>query len=163
MPMFREVENKGIPCHLFGYILDAEENSGFFDNQDIYFSALGDGIAELEIPVAPMHYNSMEIVHGGVLAGLLDSAMGMALLTKNKAGVTTSMNIHYLKSAKKGDVLRAKADVVRNGRTVVYCEAKIFNQWEEVLAIGQGAFLVQVDDFVQGYAAKLRAQDVQEQ
>ena len=46
---------------------------------------------------------------------------------------------------------------------MVFCEAKIFNQWEEVLAIGQGAFLVQVDDFVQVYAAKLRAQDVQEQ
>ena len=29
MPMFREVENRGIPCHLFGYILDAEESSGF--------------------------------------------------------------------------------------------------------------------------------------
>ena len=111
MPMFREVENRGIPCHLFGYILDAEESSGFFENQDIYFSALGDGAAELEIPVAPMHYNSMEIVHGGVFAGLLDSAMGMALLTKNKAGVTTSMSIHYLKSAKRGDVLRARATV----------------------------------------------------
>ncbi len=140
MPMFREVENRGIPCHLFGYILDAEESSGFFENQDIYFSALGDGAAELEIPVAPMHYNSMEIVHGGVFAGLLDSAMGMALLTKNKAGVTTSMSIHYLKSAKTGDVLRARATVVRNGRTMVYCEAKIFNQREELLATGQGAF-----------------------
>lgn len=162
MPMFREVENRGIPCHLFGYILDAEESSGFFENQDIYFSALGDGAAELEIPVAPMHYNSMEIVHGGVFAGLLDSAMGMALLTKNKAGVTTSMSIHYLKSAKKGDVLRARATVVRNGRTMVYCEAKIFNQREELLATGQGAFLVQVDDFVRTYAAKLKKQNAQE-
>ena len=58
MTMFREVENKGLPCHLFGYILDAEEQNGFYDSLDIYFSALGDGVAEMEIPVAPMHYNS---------------------------------------------------------------------------------------------------------
>ena len=46
MTMFREVENKGLPCHLFGYILDAEEQNGFYDSLDIYFSALGDGTAE---------------------------------------------------------------------------------------------------------------------
>ncbi len=161
MPMFREVENKGIPCHLFGYILDAEENSGYFENQDVYFSALGDGTAELEIPVAPIHYNSAALVHGGVLAGLLDASMGMAMLTKNKAGVTTSLSINYLKSAKKGDVLRAQAAVTRDGRTMVYCEARIYNQREELLATGQGAFLVQVGDFVQHYAAKLREQGLQ--
>ena len=124
MTMFREVENKGLPCHLFGYILDAEENSGFFETMDIYFSALGDGTSELEIPVTPMHYNSAGMVHGGVYAGLLDSAMGMAMLTKNKIGVTTSLNIQYLKGAGKGDVLKVEATVTHNGRKMLYCEAK---------------------------------------
>ena len=156
MTMFREVENKGLPCHLFGYILDAEEQNGFYDSLDIYFSALGDGTAEMEIPVAPMHYNSAGIVHGGVFAGLLDSTMGMAMLTKNKAGVTTSLNVNYLKGATKGDVLRAEATVTHDGRKMLYCEGKIYNQRGDLLATGQGAFLVQVEDFVQMYAAKLR-------
>lgn len=156
MTMFREVENKGLPCHLFGYILDAEEQNGFYDSLDIYFSALGDGTAEMEIPVAPMHYNSAGIVHGGVFAGLLDSTMGMAMLTKNKAGVTTSLNVNYLKGAAKGDVLRAEATVTHDGRKMIYCEGKIYNQRGDLLAAGQGAFLVQVEDFVQMYAAKLR-------
>lgn len=156
MTMFREVENKGLPCHLFGYILDAEEQNGFYDSLDIYFSALGDGVAEMEIPVAPMHYNSANIVHGGVFAGLLDSAMGMAVLTKNKAGVTTSLDVNYLKSAGKGDVLRAEATVTHNGRTMVYCQGKIYNQKGDLLATGQATFLVQIEDFVQYYADKLR-------
>ena len=156
MTMFREVENKGLPCQLFGYILDAEEQNGFYDSLDIYFSALGDGTAEMEIPVAPMHYNSAGIVHGGVFAGLLDSTMGMAMLTKNKAGVTTSLNVNYLKGAAKGDVLRAEATVTHDGRKMLYCEGKIYNQRGDLLATGQGAFLVQVEDFVQMYAAKLR-------
>ena len=156
MTMFREVENKNLPCHLFGYILDAEENNAFFDTMDIYFAALGDGTAELEVPVSKMHYNTAGVVHGGVFAGLLDSTMGMAMLTKNKAGVTTSLNVNYLKGAAKGDVLRAEATVTHDGRKMLYCEGKIYNQRGDLLATGQGAFLVQVEDFVQMYAAKLR-------
>lgn len=156
MSMFREVENRDLPCHLFGYIIDAEENTPFLDTMDIYFAALGDGTAELEVPVSKMHYNSAGIVHGGVFAGLMDAAMGMAMLTKNKAGVTTSLNTNYLKAAGKGDVLKAEAKVVKDGKRMIYCTCTVSNQREELLATGQAAFLVQIDDFVQWYAAKLR-------
>lgn len=159
MSMFREVENRDLPCHLFGYILDAEENTPFLDTMDIYFVALGDGSAEMEVPVSPMHYNSAGIVHGGVYAGLMDATMGMAVLTKNKAGVTTSLNVHYLKSAGKGDVLKAKANVVKDGNRMVYCTCTVSNQREELLATGQTAFLIQVEDFVTWYAAKLREKE----
>ncbi len=161
MSMFREVENRDLPCHLFGYILDAEENNGFYDTMDIYFAALGDGTAEMEIPVSKMHYNSAGIVHGGVFAGLMDAAMGMAMLTKNKAGVTTSLNTNYLKSAGKGDVLRTEAKVVKDGKRMVYCTCNVLNQRDELLATGQAVFLVQVEDFVQWYVAKLRENGVQ--
>ena len=156
MSMFREVENRDLPCHLFGYIIDAEENTPFLDTMDIYFAALGDGTAELEIPVSKMHYNSEGIVHGGVYAGLMDAAMGMAMLTKNKAGVTTSLNVNYLKSAGKGDVLKAEAKVTKDGKRMLYCSCEVKNQREELLATGQAVFMIQVDDFVQWYAAKLR-------
>ena len=156
MSMFREVENKDLPCHLFGYILDFEEHNEFYDTADIYISALGDGYAELEIPISKMHYNSGGIVHGGVFAGLVDATMGEALLTKNKTGVTTSLNINYLKSAGKGDVLKAQANVVKDGKRMVYCTCTVSNQREEVLATAQAAFMVVEPDFVQWYAAKLR-------
>lgn len=156
MTMFREVENKDLPCHLFGYILDAEENNAFFDTMDIYFAALGDGSAELEVPVSKMHYNTGGVVHGGVFAGLMDAAMGMAVLTKNKTGVITSMSTNYLKSAGKGDVLKAEAAVSLDGEIVCHCTCQIKNQRDELLATGQGTFQIQIADFVQYYAAKLR-------
>lgn len=161
MSMFREVENRDLPCHLFGYILDAEESTPFLDTMDIYFAALGDGTAELEIPVSQMHYNSAGIVHGGVYAGLMDATMGMAMLTKNKAGVTTSLNTNYLKAAGKGDVLIARAKVEKDGKRMLYCTCTISNQRDEVLATGQAVFMVQVEDFVQWYAAKLKENGVQ--
>ena len=156
MTMFREVENKDLPCHLFGYIIDFEEHNSFYDTTDIYIAALGDGVAELEIPISKMHYNSGGIVHGGVFAGLVDAAMGDALLTKNKTGVTTSLNINYIKSAGKGDVLKAEAKVIKDGKRMVYCTCNVSNQREELLATAQAAFMVIESDFVQWYATKLR-------
>ena len=156
MTMFREVENKDLPCHLFGYIMDAEENNAFFDTMDIYFTALGDGSAELEVPVSKMHYNTAEVVHSGVFAGLMDATMGMAVLTKNKVASATSMSTSYLKPASKGDVLKAEAKVSLEGDLVCHCTCQIKNQREELLATGQGTFQVQIADFVQYYAAKLR-------
>ena len=86
----------------------------------------------------------------------MDAAMGEALLTKNKTGVTTSINVNYLKSAGKGDVLKAEAKVVKDGSRMVFCTCTISNQREDVLATGQAAFMVVENDFVQWYAAKLR-------
>lgn len=156
MTMFREVENKDLPCHLFGYIMDAEENNAFFDTMDIYFAALGDGNAELEVPVSKMHYNTAEVVHSGVFAGLMDAAMGMAVLTKNKVASAVSMSTSYLKQASKGDVLKAEAVVILEGEQLCHCTCQIKNQRDELLATGQGTFQVQIADFVQYYAAKLR-------
>lgn len=156
MTMFREVENKDLPCHLFGYIMDAEENNAFFDTMDIYFAALGDGTAELEVPVSKMHYNTAEVVHSGVLAGLMDATMGMALMTKNKVASIMSMSTSYLKAAGKGDVMKAEAIVTLESDVVCHCTCQIKNQRDELLATGQGTFQVQIADFVQYYAAKLR-------
>ena len=156
MTMFREVENKDLPCLLFGYIMDAEETNALFDTMDIYYAALGEGNAELEVPVSKMHYNTLETVHSGVFAGLMDAAMGMAVLTKNKVATAISVNTSYLKPASKGDVLKAKATVTLDEDTVCHCTCQIKNQREELLATGQGTFRVQISDFVQYYAAKLR-------
>ena len=156
MTMFREVENRDLPCHLFGYILDAEEQNPFFDSLDIYFAALGDGAAELEIPVAKMHYNFLGVVHGGVFAGLMDAAMGMAVMTKNQIGNICSMQMNYLKQAGKGDVLKAEATVTQTDEAHCFCTCTIQNQRNDVLATGQGVFQIQIADFVQYYAAKLR-------
>lgn len=156
MTMFREVENKDLPCHLFGYILDAEEQNPFFDTLDIYFAGLGDGVAELEVPVSQMHYNSLGVVHGGVFAGLMDAAMGMAVMTKNQIGSIASMQIQYIKSAGRGDVLKAEATVTQTDSTQCVCACTIQNQRNDVLATGQGVFQIQITDFVQYYAAKLR-------
>ena len=156
MELFREVENKGIPCHLFGYILDAEEKTNFYDRMDLYLSALGDGIAEVEIPVSSMHYRSETIVQDGVFSALCSAAMETAVRTKNQLGRLLSLQIQYLQTAEKGDVLRAEATVLGQKEEIVFCAVKLYNQREQLLATGQGTYQIQESDFVQYYAARLK-------
>lgn len=156
--MFREPENKGIDFKLFGYMMDMEEKHAFHNFADIYVSALGEGLAEAEVPVSNDHLNMYDYVHGGVFAALADGTMGLAVTTLNKAAVTSTISMNYLQKAAKGDVLRAVGNVIRNGKKLVYTECKIYNQREELLATAQGSFYVVADNFVEHYIEKLRAE-----
>lgn len=138
--LFREIENKGVDCRLMGYLLESEESNGVHNLLDMYFVSIGEGVVEMEIPVAPIHLNVTNKVHGGVMATLLDSVMGMAIKSCNKVAVTTNLNTSYLKSAGKGDVLKASGVVLRNGNKMLFCEAKVHNQHGDLLAIGTGNF-----------------------
>ena len=155
--LFREIENKGIDCRLFGYLIDSEEDNGCHNLIDIYFGAIGEGTVEMEIPVSKDHLNALNSVHGGIIATLIDSAMGMAMKSHNKVGVTTSLNVNYLKGAGRGDVLKAFGKVTRNGNKVVFCEARIENQRGDLLATRQGSFFV-LGEFMGPYIEQLKAQ-----
>ena len=156
--MFREPENKGIDFKLFGYMMDMEEKHPFHNFADIYVSALGEGLAEAEVPVSNDHLNMHGSVHGGVYAALADGTMGLACTTLNKATVTTTVSMNYLQKASKGDVLRAVATVDRAGKKMIYTECRIYNQAEELLATAQGTFYVVHDNFTEQYIEKLRAE-----
>lgn len=148
--LFREVENKGIDCRLFGYLLESEETNGCHDLIDLYFVSVGEGVVELEIPISKRHLNVQGTVHGGIIANLIDSAMGMAIKSLDKVGATTGLSVNFLKSAGRGDVLKAVGTVTKNGKNVIFGEAKVYNQKGDLLAQGQGSFYC-VGDFLKKY------------
>src|ERR1041385_8404847 len=77
---------------------------------------VSEGYAVLTIEPHERYYNGLGIVHGGVAATLLDSAMGCAINTMASAGrvfTTLEMNINYIRPMKRetGEV-RCEASVV---------------------------------------------------
>jgi len=61
------------------------------------------GEAFFEVTPAEYHYNPIGMVHGGLLATMMDSAMGCAIQTTLKAGTgysTVDLQVTYVKSAK---------------------------------------------------------------
>ena len=67
------------------------------------------------------------VVHGGMVATLLDTAMGGACWTTMGEGehfLTGDLRVEFFRSAKPG-LLRAEGKVVHRSRRVVFCAAEL--------------------------------------
>jgi uncharacterized protein (TIGR00369 family) len=78
---------------------------------------------------AEYHYNPIGVVHGGLAATLLDSAMGCAVQTTLPAGqayTTLEVKVNFARPMTRdtGRVL-AEATVVHRGRTVATAEGRL--------------------------------------
>ena len=90
------------------------------------------------------HLNLQGLVHGGVLATLLDTAMGLAIrsaLDPSRRHVTIEMGVHYLRPAHPGR-LRARGRVARIGREIAFADAEVIDAQDRVLARATGTFSV---------------------
>jgi uncharacterized protein (TIGR00369 family) len=102
------------------------------------------GESELRLDLEKHHLNPGGIVHGGVLATLLDASIGLAL--RSKIGMTTDhvtieLDVHYLSPARTGALI-GRGRAVRVGGRVSYGEADVFGDDGKLLAKGTATFLV---------------------
>lgn len=102
------------------------------------FQPEGDGV-EARTSVAKEYAGYREFVHGGVVATLLDEAMGWALLhATGNYGVTRNLNVTYRRPLTIDRPIVVRATIVEtNGRTVRLA-ASIADQRGRVLASAEG-------------------------
>ena len=106
--------------------------------------ALGDGTSEIRLDLQPHHFNPGGIVHGGVLATLLDGCIGLALRTKlgmNADHVTTNLNVQYISAARTGALI-GRGRAVRVGDRVSHGDAELTSEGGRLIARGSATFLV---------------------
>ena len=88
----------------------------------------------------PQHANALGIVHGGMLAAFLDSAMGTAVWhTLKRRAVTLRLSLDYLGPGRLGDWLQAEGEVVGHDEHVAQVRGRLYGPRHDVLA-GLGAF-----------------------
>lgn len=102
------------------------------------------GESELRLDLERHHLNPGGIVHGGVLATLLDASIGLAL--RSMIGMTTDhvtieLDVHYLAPARSGYLI-GRGRALRAGGRVSYGEAEVFSDEGKLLAKGSATFLV---------------------
>jgi uncharacterized protein (TIGR00369 family) len=76
------------------------------------------------------------IVHGGMVATLLDTAMGGAcwtVLDKHESFLTADLHVEFIRASRPG-VLTADGRVVQRNRRVCFCSAELFDADERLLA-----------------------------
>jgi uncharacterized protein (TIGR00369 family) len=90
----------------------------------------GAGVCVVGGVVKARHLNINGVVHGGVYATILDTAMGGAVVTtlrEDEVTATTSLYIEFLRPAEKGATLRARGEVVRRGRHLAFVEGNLYD------------------------------------
>ena len=96
--------------------------------------------AVLRMPFRPELATMGDVVHGGAIASLLDTASMAAAWSDDTvpeatAGGTVSMNVDYV-SAARGVDLVATAVAVRRGRSLCFCEVTVADPEGAVIAKG---------------------------
>jgi uncharacterized protein (TIGR00369 family) len=88
----------------------------------------------------PQHANAHGIVHGGMLAAFLDSAMGSTVShVLQRRSVTVRLTIDYLMPGRVGDWLQAEAEVLGHDAQVAQVRGRLYGPRHDVLA-GLGSF-----------------------
>jgi uncharacterized protein (TIGR00369 family) len=99
---------------------------------------VGEGTTEFEMPVSSDLYNPNQVVHGGALTSLLDSAMGFAVVSTLGEGetfTTAELNVNFLRAvtAERGP-LHCSGRVIHRGRQVVVAQAECYDARRQLVA-----------------------------
>ena len=102
------------------------------------------GEVHVALDVEPRHMNLVDLLHGGLIATLADTATGLAYRTVLEPGtrhVTTHLSVTFLSPGRAGRVT-ARGKVVKAGGRFGYAEADIIGRDEELLARATATFAV---------------------
>jgi uncharacterized protein (TIGR00369 family) len=86
------------------------------------------------------HYNPQGTVHGAFATAILDSAMGLAVVTRLPAGIqqtTVEFKLSFIRpmSARTGEV-RGEGRVIHCGRSIATAEGRLFGHDGKLIAHG---------------------------
>lgn len=110
----------------------------YFQLLGMRFIAVSDGSATLEMPASANHYNPNNVVHGGAVTSLADSAMGLAVFSTCAPGenfTTADLHINFLKAVTvESGTLRSVGRVIQRGQQIVVAEAEVVDQQNQLVA-----------------------------
>lgn len=114
--------------------------SPFVGHLGIDLIEVGNDAAELRLPFRDEVVTMGDVVHGGAIATLVDiTATAAAWADETEAGEgagsTVSMSVDYVAAA-RGEDLTARAEVIRRGRRLCFCEVEVSGAAAGVVAKG---------------------------
>jgi uncharacterized protein (TIGR00369 family) len=116
----------------------------FLDRLKIHPVAVEKGSATFEVTIDETHLRTMGIAHGGLLATLLDSALGCACWTlapPDNHLVTVQLNINYIRPAWLGETLSCHSEVRHAGQMTAVARGEIRTAQGSLVAAASGTFM----------------------
>ena len=106
---------------------DDRSTAGFAERLGARGEQTGEGRAVVRFEATDEHLNAAGTVHGGVLATLVDTAMGQAVRSvsgEDDVPATSQLTVTYLRPGKPG-VLEGRASVRTHGEHLTVVEAEV--------------------------------------
>lgn len=100
------------------------------------------GGVRLELEVEGRHSNCYDILHGGVMTTMADTAMGAACYLRGKKVVTVSMTINFMHAVKLGTRIFTDAKILHDGNQIMICECGIIDAAGNLFAKASATFFV---------------------
>ncbi|MCG8642801.1 MAG: PaaI family thioesterase [Desulfobacterales bacterium] len=122
----RRVKNSPFPSHMIMEIDHIEPDA-----------------ARITLDLADCHLQPFGIVHGGVLATLIDTATFWAAflnLPEDTGLVNVDLKLNYLQSVTRGRLI-ARGTCLRSGKSISYSEAGVFSADDTLLAHGTSTLM----------------------
>lgn len=94
------------------------------------------GHAVISMPVRQEMANPYGNIHGGMMALVIDEAIGWAVVSLDADQHYTSLtlNLDFLYAIKTGDSLRAESKVLRVGKKIINVECHVYDKEGRILA-----------------------------
>jgi len=126
------------------HLKDRVRDSPFHQWAGLELVSIGEGRAELRMNLEPHHFNPQGIVHGGIITAIADTAIGLALRSQLRAGLThrtAQLNVHFLAKG-EGKVLIGQGRALHLGERMGYGESAVLDGEGRLLARASGTFIV---------------------
>jgi uncharacterized protein (TIGR00369 family) len=124
-------------------LYESVNRSPFPSHLPMRIVAVGWETSRVELDVAPVHLQPFGIVHGGVIATLVDTATFWAAfgaLPDDAGLVNVDLKLNYLEAVSKGRLI-AEGRAIRTGRTISYTEATVKTEAGKLIAHGTSTLM----------------------
>lgn len=128
----------------FDYIKEMSGRNPYHELLGIEPLEVGEGCSKVVLKYRDELNNPYEIVHGGVLASLIDVAIGIAVVTKLNIGensVTADLRVNYLSPLQKQNGY-AFGRLVRRGKNTAVGEAEVYDQVGKLVAKATSTYYI---------------------
>lgn len=125
--------------------LNAANRNTLMETLEIFYSDVGEGFLEAEMPVSARVHQPMGLLHGGATAALAESvgsaASALNINLKTHAAVGMELSINHLRSLREGRVV-ARAEAVHLGRSTHLWDIAIRDQEGRLVAVSRLRMMV---------------------